>query len=187
MSDVAFETLGVPRTATEAEVRRAFRREALRHHPDHNPDDPRAPIRFKRVLSAYRVALRHAIHGENAGAPPPVGPRPDRFECAGCGDCFPFREPCSRCGLDLWDRTAGPAVRRDSPEVAAMIEDLESRPEPGPSLAERWPLTGMIVSGSLAAAFFAYQVGPIGIAMLLAGFAAYVTALEAARRVSTYG
>lgn len=184
MPEVAFETLGLETTASAAEVRRAFRRQALRHHPDHNQDDPGATERFKRLLRAYRVAMRQARNGISVPETS-VGPRPDRFECAGCGDCFPFRAACSRCGLELWDRNAGPAVRRDAPAVARMIAELESRPEVvGPTLAERLPLTGMVVSGSLLGALFTYQVGPVGIAMLLAGFAAYVTALEAHRRAA---
>lgn len=48
-----YAVLGVARTATQLEIREAFRRLARDHHPDANPDDPAAERRFKRVARAY--------------------------------------------------------------------------------------------------------------------------------------
>jgi len=50
-----YEVLGVPREATEAEIKRSFRSLARKHHPDKNPDDPEAEARFKEVQEAYAV------------------------------------------------------------------------------------------------------------------------------------
>lgn len=47
-----YETLDVPRTATEDEVKKAFRRMALRFHPDKNKE-PGAEERFKVLSLAY--------------------------------------------------------------------------------------------------------------------------------------
>ena len=44
-----YEVLGVPREATEAEIKRSFRSLARKHHPDKNPDDPEAEARFKEI------------------------------------------------------------------------------------------------------------------------------------------
>jgi len=44
---------GIPRDATESQIRRAYRRLAMRFHPDRNPDDPEAEERFKQVQWAY--------------------------------------------------------------------------------------------------------------------------------------
>ena len=52
-----YEVLGVDRDATPEEIKKAFRRLALRYHPDRNPDDPDAEARFKEVAEAYE-ALR---------------------------------------------------------------------------------------------------------------------------------
>lgn len=47
--------LGVPKTATEKDIRSAFRKLAAKHHPDRNPDDPAAEERFKEINEAYTV------------------------------------------------------------------------------------------------------------------------------------
>lgn len=51
----AREILGVDENASEDTIKRAFRRYALQHHPDRNPDDPDAEEAFKKGAQAYRV------------------------------------------------------------------------------------------------------------------------------------
>ncbi|MFN2114380.1 MAG: molecular chaperone DnaJ [Anaerolineae bacterium] len=50
-----YEVLGIPRTASSDEVRRAYRRLAKDHHPDVNTGDPAAEARFKSINEAYEV------------------------------------------------------------------------------------------------------------------------------------
>ncbi len=50
-----YQTLGVNRNASEDDIKKAFRRQAKRHHPDANPGNPAAEARFKEVNEAYEV------------------------------------------------------------------------------------------------------------------------------------
>jgi curved DNA-binding protein len=50
-----YQTLGVRRDATDAEIKKAFRRLAKQYHPDANRNDPNAEARFKEVNEAYEV------------------------------------------------------------------------------------------------------------------------------------
>ncbi|HEY8347633.1 MAG TPA: J domain-containing protein [Symbiobacteriaceae bacterium] len=50
-----YDILGVPRTATQAEIRAAFRKLARLYHPDANRTDPQAEAKFKRISEAYTV------------------------------------------------------------------------------------------------------------------------------------
>jgi DnaJ-class molecular chaperone len=50
-----YSTLGVAKTATEKEIKQAFRKLARKHHPDVNPGDKSAETRFKEINEAYEV------------------------------------------------------------------------------------------------------------------------------------
>ena len=50
-----YEVLGVPRTSNDREIKSAYRRLAVKFHPDKNPNDPEAEERFKEAAEAYAV------------------------------------------------------------------------------------------------------------------------------------
>src|ERR1700710_1974588 len=50
-----YKVLGVSDTASAKEITKAYRKLARQHHPDANPDDPKAEERFKEISAAYDV------------------------------------------------------------------------------------------------------------------------------------
>ncbi len=50
-----YEVLGVNRDASEEEIKKAYRRLAMKYHPDRNPDNPKAEELFKEAKEAYEI------------------------------------------------------------------------------------------------------------------------------------
>lgn len=50
-----YEVLGIPKTANENDIKKAFRKLAKKYHPDANPNDKSAEVKFKEVNEAYSV------------------------------------------------------------------------------------------------------------------------------------
>jgi molecular chaperone DnaJ len=91
-----YEVLGLSRGASEAEVKKAYRRLAREHHPDANPNDAGAEERFKELTEAYEILSNpesrraYDTYGHRvprAGASDPFGGFQDIFE-AFFGDRF---------------------------------------------------------------------------------------------------
>lgn len=69
-----YEILGVERTVTSDEIKKSYRKLAIKYHPDKNPDDPSAEDKFKEAAEAYSV-----LSDDNKRA------RYDQFGHAGVG------------------------------------------------------------------------------------------------------
>src|SRR6186713_939361 len=75
-----YEVLGVERNVAGEEIKRAYRKLAVKFHPDKNPDDPHAEEKFKELGEAYDVLsdpdkraaydrFGHAAFAQGGGAP----------------------------------------------------------------------------------------------------------------------
>ena len=96
-----YEVLGVSRSSTDTEIKRAYRALAVQYHPDKNPDDPHAEEKFKEAAEAYSVLsdsqkraaydrFGHAGVGAGAGQgfDPGFSNIEDIFDIFGFGDMF---------------------------------------------------------------------------------------------------
>ena len=66
-----YKVLDVPRTATEAQIKQAYRRLAMKYHPDRNPNDREAEERFKEAKEASEVltdAHKRALYDQHGHA-----------------------------------------------------------------------------------------------------------------------
>jgi molecular chaperone DnaJ len=62
-----YQLLELPRNASEADIKKAYRRLAMKYHPDRNPDDPDAENKFKEAKEAYEVltdAQKRAVYDQ---------------------------------------------------------------------------------------------------------------------------
>ena len=50
-----YQTLGLQKNSSDAEIKKAYRKLAMKYHPDRNPDDKTAEIKFKEAKEAYEV------------------------------------------------------------------------------------------------------------------------------------
>ncbi|MEN1971072.1 molecular chaperone DnaJ [Luteimonas sp. MJ204] len=129
-----YEVLGVGRNATEDELKKAYRRSAMKHHPDRNPGDHAAEAAFKECKEAYEVlsdggkrrmydqhghaAFEHGMGGGNAG--PGFGGGPDVGDIFGdiFGNIFGGGGPRGpRRGADI-----GYVMELDLEEAVAGVE-----------------------------------------------------------------
>lgn len=85
-----YAMLGVPKNATEAEIKKAFRAQALKHHPDRNTGSKESEEKFKEINEAYSVlsdAQKRANYDKFGTAEGP-GAGFGGFSGAGFGDIF---------------------------------------------------------------------------------------------------
>ncbi len=79
-----YEVLGIPKNANDAEVKKAYRRAAQKHHPDRNIGDDSAVERFKEAKEAYEVlsdpTLRARYNSMGHAAGPRMNSRAPSFE-----------------------------------------------------------------------------------------------------------
>ena len=142
-----YKILGVPRTATEEEIKKARLKLARKYHPDLNPGNKDAADKFKEVQNAYEVLsdpekrVKYDKYGEmyeqfGSAGPGPPGPGGARYETGGFGGA-PFEtggggsggfggfEDFLRTVMDSRPGAAQGPFGQSRPGSAAPAEDLD--------------------------------------------------------------
>ncbi len=83
-----YEVLGVNRDASEGDIKKAYRKLAMKHHPDRNPDNPKSEEQFKEAKHAYEIlsdAEKRAAYDQygHAGVDPSAAAGAGGFRGAG--------------------------------------------------------------------------------------------------------
>ena len=92
-----YEVLGINRDASEDEIKKAYRKLAMKHHPDRNPDNPKAEEHFKEAKEAYETLS----DGQKRAAYDQYGHA--AFEAGGMGGGSPFGAGAGAQGFDFSD------------------------------------------------------------------------------------
>jgi len=128
-----YEVLGIERSATDDDIKRAYRRLAMKYHPDRNPGDVEAERNFKEAAAAYEVLSdgqkrplydQHGFDGlKNSG-----GPAPHDFNRMNVQDIFSmFNDIFGGAGGGMGGGRRGPARGYDlETHVSLTLEEVAS-------------------------------------------------------------
>jgi molecular chaperone DnaJ len=88
-----YEVLGVNKDASSEDIKKSYRKLAMKYHPDRNPDNPKAEEQFKEAKEAYEMLSDDQKRGAydqygHAGVDPSMGGGAGGFGGAGFGDAF---------------------------------------------------------------------------------------------------
>ena len=174
-----YEVLGVDKSATDPEIKKAFRRTAMKYHPDRNPDNDEAGEKFKEAQEAYEILgdeEKKAAYDRfgHAGVDPNAAGGAGGFGGAGFSDVFgdvfgdifggggrrstPDRGSDLRYDLqlDLEDAVKGKTIQIDVPTMVhcETCDGSGARPGTSPTTCETCGGTGQV---RMSQGFFSVQ------------------------------
>ena len=111
-----YSILGVPKNASVAEIKKVYRKLARKYHPDLNPGDKNAEVRFKEIQEAYSVLgdpKKKAQYDQfgSVGNVPPGGPYQQSYSSGGF-EGFSFSDFGSSSFGDFFDNIFGSSQRQ---------------------------------------------------------------------------
>ena len=117
-----YEVLGCAREVGADELRKAYKREALKFHPDRNPSDPTAESKFKEVNEAYQVLSddeKRRMYDQfgHAGLEGAAG----GFEAASATSSPTCRTSSRRCSRAAWAASAEPRGQRRGRDLRVQV------------------------------------------------------------------
>lgn len=80
MNKKYYDILGINTSATDVEIKKAYRKLALQYHPDRNPNDKKSEDKFKEVSEAYEIIIKYKT----------TGARPSSATRGGSGGMYDF-------------------------------------------------------------------------------------------------
>lgn len=140
-----YAVLGVAPTADLAEIKKVFRHLAKHHHPDVNPNDSGALLRFQEINRAYEILVEWKTNPPTPGYYPPYPPQPTGYTPPVYTNS-PQQAPVSNDFQAFsWDsleqltqEQAAPVVEKKQPTPENPVAPVVEREEnPGPTLPWR--------------------------------------------------
>src|SRR5262249_55792932 len=140
-----YSVLGVPASASQDEIKKQYRKLAAKHHPDKNPNDPKAAERFKEISEAYQVlgdAEKRKQYdtmrslgafggfgggGQRRGGPQPGGAGAPNPFASGSGHVDAFNDVGLGGIGDLFSSMFGSTQRGARPRGPERGQDIESQ------------------------------------------------------------